>query len=140
MKIIITENQSDKLINKIKNAIDKVGLSSTIKMVGGFDILTKILGENSIPEYIYKYLSENVYPDYGWVDKMDYKNEVDRYGTYVFEINDNIAYEYFAYTSKLVISSWLYYDLDVVFMDYNWKEIFKKWFQDNTGLKVDRVV
>ncbi len=42
---IITENQSDKLINKIKNAIDSAGLFTTIKMVGGYDKFNTILPE-----------------------------------------------------------------------------------------------
>jgi hypothetical protein len=138
MKIVITEDK----IDYIKDLIKSKGVEFAIEKVGGFDILTKLLGYKNVDQYIYQYLSDKFDPDYGWEDNDFYKNQVRKFGSYLFTINNYESYEYITYSDggkKLDIKTWLYNELDELFEDYDWKSIFKKWFEDNTGLKVDWV-
>ena len=139
MKIIISENK----IEKVKDLIQKQGVKKVVQLMGGLDNLAKILGYDTVPRYITQYLSENYYPDYNWEHKDYYQDEVERYGSFSFVVNDRNAYDYFTYddteSSKLDIAGWLYNELEELFDDYDWKDIFKKWFETNTGLKVDWV-
>lgn len=136
MKIIITENKIDRL----KGLIEKQGVKSAIQLMGGLDNLAKVLGYDTVPGYIYQYLSEMYYPDYNWEHKDYYRDEVNRFGSFAFVVNDRNAYDYFTYdeteSSKLDIAGWLYNELEELFDGYDWKSIFKKWFETNTGLKV----
>lgn len=136
MRIIITEDK----IDYIKDLIKSKGVEFAIEKVGGFDILTKLLAYKNVDQYIYQYLSDKFEPDYGWGDNDYYKIQVRKYGSYLFDINGYESYEYISDGGKkLDIKPWLYNELDELFEGYDWKSIFKKWFEDNTGLKVDWV-
>ena len=104
-------------------------------LFGGFENLAKILGHDNVPEYIYQYLTENIYPDYNWYSHDDYKQVVKDYGSTEFFVNDVESYS-FDDRGKLDIKGWLYDELDELFYNYDWKSVFKKWFEDNTGLEV----
>jgi hypothetical protein len=136
MKIIISENKIEKLNQLIKD----LGVEQAVQLMGGIKTLATVLGYDSVPGYIYQYLSEKYYPDYNWEHKDYYQDEVERYGSFSFVVNDRNAYDYFTYddteSSKLDIAGWVYNDLDELFDGYEWKDTFKKWFQDKTGLKV----
>ena len=131
MKIIITENK----VNIIRALIKRDGVKYASNIVGGFENLAKILGHDNVPEYIYQYLTENTYPDDNWYSHDDYKQVVKYYGSTEFFVNDVESYS-FDDRGKLDIKGWLYDELDELFDDYDWKSVFKKWFEDNTGLEV----
>lgn len=135
MKIIISENKIEKLNQLIKD----LGVKQSVQLMGGIKTLATVLGYDSVPGYIYQYLSEKYYPDYDWEHKDYYQDEVERYGEFSFVVNGQVAYDYYLYPSagsKLDIAGWVYNDLDELFDNYEWKGTFKKWFQDKTGLKV----
>ena len=147
MKIIITENK----IDKIKSLIDKKGVKKVISLIGGSDNFIKILGPDSINEYVYKYLDENAYPDYGWSSPDYYKEEVDRFGSMPFYVNDRLTFVYSDFKKteyengykKLEVYHWLYDEMEDLFSinedDIGWVKIIANWFENNTGLKVDVV-
>ena len=101
-------------------------------------------------EYISQYLNENYYPDYDWQGPDYYKEEVERFGSIQFYVNDKLSFDYtnsgkFIQKTKLDIYPWLYDELEELFeIDgediFGWKDVFKKWFTDNTGLKVDIII
>jgi hypothetical protein len=98
--------------------------------------------EKVLFHYINQYLTENFYPDYNWESSDFYREQVDKYGDHQFYINDKLSFDYTKYENdykKLDIYPWLYDELEEMFDDYDWKDIFKKWFETNTGLKVDWV-
>ena len=143
MKIIISENN----VEKIKSLIDKKGLKKVITLVGGPDNFIKMVGRDGLNEYIYKYLDENCYPDYGWQSPEDYKEEVERFGETTFNVNDRLTFDYTKYENdykKLDIYPWLYNEIEELFSidddDDDWVKLSGNWFEKNTGLKVDGVV
>jgi hypothetical protein len=52
MKIIITEEQNDKLTRKVKMMIEKLGLQESIKILGGNTKLIKLTYENNPLEFM----------------------------------------------------------------------------------------
>lgn len=143
MKIIISENN----VEKIKSLIDKKGLKKVITLMGGPDNFIKMVGRDGLNEYIYKYLDENWYPDYGWNSLIDYQHEVDEYGSITFYVNDKLTFDYTKYENdykKLDIYPILYNEMEELFSidddDDEWVKLIGKWFEKNTGLKVDGVV
>lgn len=138
MKILITENR----VEKLKNLINTQGIKMATQIVGGFENLIKVLGYDNMSEYLYQYLTENYYPDYGWEDHDYYKEQVDRYGAEQFYLNDKLTFDYIKHGNDnchLDIYPWLYNELDDIFDGYDWMGVLKKWFEDNTGLKVDMI-
>ena len=131
MKISISENKIEKLNQLIKD----LGVKQAIQLMGGIKTFAIVLGHDNVPEYIYQYLTENSYPDYNWYSHDDYKQVVKDYGSTEFFVND-VEYYSFDDKGKLDIKTWLYDELDYLFDDYDWKSVFKKWFEDNTGLEV----
>ena len=93
-----------------------------------------ILKESQLDNIIMKFFDEDYYPDYGWEKTNFYEDELKKYEDYNFYINDKIAYTYFD-DGSMEISRWLIDELNLKFGD-NWKGVFKKWFEMNTGLKV----
>jgi hypothetical protein len=132
MKILISENKVD----IIRALIKREGVKHATNIIGGFENLVKILGHDSVPEYIYQYLTENTYPDYNWNSHEDYKQELEIYGSIEFFLNDVEGY-LFDDRGRLDIKPWLWDELEELFDDYDWKSVFKKWFEDNSGLKVN---
>jgi hypothetical protein len=90
-----------------------------------------LIKESQIDDIIRKYLDDNYEPDYGWAEPIDYKDEYDQWDEIYFEINDVSRYQYV--DGKLVIDHSP--DLDGYFGNM-WKEIFRTWFEEHTGLRV----
>ena len=90
MRIIISENN----VEKIKSLIDKKGVKKVIGLVGGPENFIKLIGYDEIEKYIYQYLDEDCYPDYGWENPEYYKEVINKYGEILFTINDSPSYEY----------------------------------------------
>jgi len=145
MKIIINEGKAE----RIKELINTKGLNKVSNMMGGFSNLVKLMGFNSVSEYIYNYLDEHCTPYGGWDGPDDYDDEINRNGEISFPIGERFRYgfDYFLYDnddSKVNIRSWLWNELEEVFEvdgrdDFDWKDVFKRWFQDHTKLTVDWV-
>ena len=126
----------------VKKMILDDGVKDTMILFGGFDNLVKVLGYDDVSKYIYQYLNENSYPDYGWSDHVYYREQVGRHGSSAFYIDDMLTFDYTKYGNgykKLEVYPWMYNKLDDIFENYDWESVVREWFQDNTGLKVDMV-
>ena len=134
MRILISENK----VEKLKNLIELKGMKKAIQLMGSFNNIVKVLGYDDAEKYIYQYLVDTKYPDYGWEDNDYYTEEIDSHGSLQFFINDREGY-YIDDRGTLDIKPWLWDELEELFDDYNWKRIFQQWFEDNTGLEVIRV-
>ena len=121
-----------------------------------------IITESKLESAIISYLDENFTPDYGWNENTrhgSYQEDVDRYGDIVFFINDQDSYIYYGCNANdntddeyflvyghlhdhkcplLVIYPKVSRHLDNYFGDM-WKPIFKKWFEENSGLIVKQI-
>jgi hypothetical protein len=81
----------EEIKNNLRNMIDGYGFKNAAKAVGGGKRLMNILdlyGEE-LDEFIYKYLKENLYPDYNWSPedeplKQQIKRNIKSYGTQTF--------------------------------------------------------
>ena len=146
---ILREESSIK--NNLKGMIDRYGFKNAAKAVGGGKKLMDILnldGEE-LDEFIYQYLTNNLYPDYNWGSedeplKQQIKRNIKSYGHQTFYINDDDAYSYFGEwdgydnLSLLVINKWVINELTSIFGD-KWIPTFKRWFEDNSGLEVREI-
>jgi hypothetical protein len=149
IKKVLREESSIK--NNLRNMIDGYGFKNAAKAVGGGKRLMNILdldGED-LDEFIYKYLKENLYPDYNWSPedeplKQQIKRNIKSYGTQTFYIDDVDAYSYFGewdgydYLYLVVINKWVIEELTSLFGD-KWIPTFKRWFEDNSGLEVKEI-
>ena len=149
IKKVLREESSIK--NNLKGMIDRYGFKNAAKAVGGGKKLMNILnldGEE-LDEFIYKYLTENIHPDYNWGSedeplKQQIKRNIKSYGHQTFYINDDDAYSYFGEwdgydnLSLLVINKWVINELTSIFGD-KWIPTFKRWFEDNSGLEVREI-
>ena len=141
----------EEIKNNLRNMIDGYGFKNAAKAVGGGKRLMNILdldGEE-LDEFIYKYLKENLYPDYNWSPedeplKQQIKRNIKSYGTQTFYIDDVDAFSYFGewdgydYLSLVVINRWVIEELTSLFGD-KWIPTFKRWFEDNSGLDVREI-
>ena len=149
IKKVLREESSIK--NNLRGMIDRYGFKNAAKAVGGGKKLMDILnldGEE-LDEFIYQYLTNNLYPDYNWGSedeplKQQIKRNIKSYGHQTFYINDDDAYSYFGewdgydYLSLLVINKWVINELTSIFGD-KWVPTFKRWFEDNSGLEVREI-
>ena len=55
MKIIITEQQNDKVVKKLTDTIKSDGWNKTVRLVGGSENLIKLLGITSPMEFLHLY-------------------------------------------------------------------------------------
>jgi hypothetical protein len=94
----------------------------------------------SLDEIIYNFLEDDYYPDYNWGPELFdfYRKEVKKHGIIDFYINDSEGYSYYS-DGTLDIMPWVCKRLNEWFND-SWKPVFKKWFEENSGLKVKRIV
>ena len=117
-----------------------------------------IITESKLERAIISYLDENFYPDYGWDDEEYYRGELKINNEIDFYINDMDSYIYYGCNSgkkndkNFASSGKLEYykcpllsiypavsqQLNSYFGDM-WKPIFKKWFEENTGLTVNQI-
>jgi len=141
IKILREETIQDNLSRMIRT----IGIKKTAKAVGSVERLIKILnfdGED-LNEFIYQYLKEEYHPDYNWGPELHdfYNEEVKKYGSVDFYINDEISYDYELIFGDgvLGISSSVCEPLYHLF-EYKWVPIFKTWFEENTGLEVNEMV
>ena len=149
IKKVLREESS--INNNLKGMIDRYGFKNAAKAVGGGKKLMNILnleGEE-LDEFIYQYLTNNLYPDYNWGSedeplKQQIKRNIKSYGHQTFYINDDDAYSYFGEwdgydnLSLLVINKWVINELTSIFGD-KWIPTFKRWFEDNSGLEVREI-
>jgi len=89
---------------------------------------------------IITYLDRDVEPDYSWGPELHdfYREDIDKYGSYDFMVNDIASYSYFGNDKQLLIEPHLYERLTNLFGEL-WIPIFKRWFEYNSGLEVDDV-
>ena len=100
-----------------------------------------LITKSKINQIILDYLNDNVYPDYDWGPDLHkvYRNEIKKYNSYSFPINDEEAYTFYGYYSGhknvLEISEWLSDKLTSLFGN-NWQPVFNDWFEEKSGLKI----
>ena len=144
IKKILKENS---LKNNLRELIGTVGIKKASLAVNGVSRLISLidLNDEEINYFIYQYLTEQFYPDYGWSDIYDfYKVELEQYGIYDFLIDDSPAYSYlgewdgYDYLYTLSISRGVINELTTLFGD-KWIPVFKTWFEDNSGLHVREI-
>jgi hypothetical protein len=121
-----------------------------------------IITESRLEKAIMEYLDKEFIPDYGWYENTrtagTYQDDVDRWGDLVFFINDIDSYIYYGCNAGdendklfagygklneykcplLSIHPAVSQQLSDYFGDM-WKPIFKKWFEENTGLPVSQL-
>ena len=137
----------------------------TIMMMRMKNTTTKmkyIITESKLESAIISYLDENFIPDYGWNNNTrhgSYQDDVDKWGDVVFFINDTDSYIYYGCNANagpedeffsgyghlhnykcplLLIYPRVGQQLSNYFGDM-WKPVFKKWFEENTGLIVNQI-
>jgi hypothetical protein len=100
---------------------------------------------------IRSYLTHYIHPDYNWGPDLHdfYQKDVEEYGMYDFLINDDVAYTYHGYqgyedgdveeVGTLYIENWVVNRLSTLFGNF-WVPVFKDWFEENSGLKVKKMV
>ena len=112
-----------------------------------------IITESRLEKVITDYLDDIYVPDYGWSENSrygSYQKDVKQYGDIVFFIDDHDSYVYYGcnhlsfeedghlhnYKCPLLsIYPRVSERLDSTFGEI-WKPIFKKWFEEHTGLEV----
>ena len=116
MKIIITESQHRTLLESTNNE------------------------KSDVENLIYGFLQDDFYPDYNWGPELFdfYREDVEQYGSVPFYINDSEGYVYHD-DGTLEIMPWVCKKLNDYFNDL-WVPVFKDWFEEHSGLKVDRIV
>ena len=99
-----------------------------------------IISESKYEEGILNYLKANFYPDYDWGPELHsfFEEEAVKYGGIDFYINDKVGYDYSRELKNLRVLYWVSEPLYNLF-EYKWVPIFKTWFEENTGLKVNEV-
>ena len=118
-----------------------------------------IITESKLESSIIDYLDDTFTPDYGWANPDVYQKDVKQYGDVLFFVDDRESYIYYGCNANagpedeffagyghlhnykcplLSIYPLITQRLDSTFGDI-WKPIFKKWFEDNTGLEVTQL-
>lgn len=110
-----------------------------------------IISESKMDSTIRSYLTHYIHPDYNWGPDLHdfYQKDVEEYGMYDFLINDDVAYTYHGYqgyedgdveeVGTLYIENWVVNKLSTLFGNF-WVPVFKDWFEENSGLKVNKMV
>jgi hypothetical protein len=105
-----------------------------------------LITESRLEGIIRDYLDGHYYPDYNWAEKEFYKGDVERFGHYEFNIDDDSAYVYLLKKDKyskvppktLIVQPYVGEKLTDLFGNA-WEPVFVKWFEDNTGLPVEHI-
>lgn len=114
-----------------------------------------VITESQLENYMYEYFDEHLTPRHGWADKKD--NEkllVYGKGEIWFPLDDEDNYIWMFYTNcakvdsknqfpkedcpVLTIPSSIFENLEAYFGNF-WKSSFRKWFEKNTGLVVNKL-
>jgi hypothetical protein len=100
------------------------------------------LPKESLIKIITTYLDREVEPDYSWGPELYdfHREDVRRYGSFDFQINDKVSYSYggenrFECQYCLYIEDHLSDQLTNLFGNL-WIPIFKEWFEMGSGLEV----
>lgn len=103
-------------------------------------LLESVEGKSSLENLIYEFLNDDFYPDYDWGPELFdfYREDVEQHGLVPFYINDSEAYTYYD-DGTLEIMPWVCEKLNEYFNDL-WYSVFKSWFEENSGLKVNMIV
>lgn len=101
-----------------------------------------LITENQAEKVILNFLDRHIEPDYSWGPELHdfYREDVERYGSYDFVINDLTSYRYSLEDDgkgRLEVMPRVYEQLDGLFGDM-WEDLFIDWFEKNSGLKVDK--
>jgi len=96
--------------------------------------------KDKLNKIIYDFLKDEYYPDYDWGPELFdfYREDVEKYGDITFYVNDSEAYVYYD-DGTLEILPWVCERLNSWFNNA-WYSVFKDWFEENSGLKVSRIV
>jgi hypothetical protein len=96
--------------------------------------------KSDVENLIYGFLQDDFYPDYNWGPELFdfYREDVEEHGMIPFYINDSEGYVYYD-DGTLEIMPWVCKKLNEYFNDL-WVPVFKDWFEEHSGLKVDRIV
>jgi len=100
-------------------------------------------GKSSLENLIHRFLDDDFNPDKvsGFDTNWGDPKILDLYrkhGSLAFYINDSASYIYYS-DGTLEIMPWVFEKLDYYFNDL-WYPSFKSWFEENSGLKVERIV
>ena len=115
-----------------------------------------LITESRLESLIIDYLNDSYYPDYGWANPDVYQKDVKQYGDVLFFVDDRESYIYYGCNANagpedeffagyghlhnykcplLSVYPVVAQRLDSTFGEI-WKPIFKKWFEEHTGLEV----
>jgi hypothetical protein len=96
--------------------------------------------KSDVENLIYGFLQDDFYPDYNWGPELFdfYREDVEKYGSVQFYIHDSEGYVYHD-DGTLEIMPWVCKKLNEYFNDL-WVPVFKDWFEEHSGLNVDRIV
>ena len=109
-----------------------------------------LITESRLEKIVTNYLDDIYVPDYGWVNSDFYQKEIERFGDLIFYVEDIESYYYYGNNSNslsnditfegyelplLEIYPHIAERLTMMFGDI-WEPIFKKWFEEHTGLNV----
>ena len=97
-----------------------------------------IISESKFEQGIIRYLDLKYYPDYNWAGDEYYREEVYNHGDIGFYVNDERMYYYIDSRDgkSLMVFMEMSEDLNRLFHN-KWVPVVTKWFEGNTGLKVD---
>ena len=97
-----------------------------------------IISESKFEQGIIRYLDLKYYPDYNWAGDEYYREEVNKHGDINFYVNDERMYYYIDSRDGKSLMVFMEMSEDLNRLFYNkWVPVFTKWFEQNTGLKVD---
>jgi hypothetical protein len=104
------------------------------------NIKESLTERSNLENIIYDFLQDDFYPDYNWGPELFdfYREDVEKYGSIPFYINDSEGYVYYD-DGTLEIMPWVCKKLNEYFND-SWYSVFKYWFEEHSGLKVERIV
>lgn len=103
-----------------------------------------IVNESKLNDLILNYINQNFHPDYDWGPELHdfYRNEIDKYGSYNFTVDEERAYDFhkdWGAGPELVVREFVTDQLNGLFGKH-WAPIFKDWFEKNSGLKVESMI
>jgi len=103
-----------------------------------------IVNESKLNNLILNYINQNFHPDYDWGPELHdfYRNEIDKYGSYNFTIDEERAYDFhkdWGEGPELVVHEFVTDQLNGLFGKH-WSPVFKDWFEKNSGLKAESMI
>lgn len=100
-----------------------------------------IITESKYEEGIIKYLNLKFSPDYNWAGDEYYKEMVNKRRDINFYVNYERMYHYVLGVEETAVMVFMKMSQDLNRLFHNkWVPVFTKWFEQNTGLKVDLTI